>query len=214
MNTVIAIIVLLVQTAGGTMTEPPETILDGIRALELTEEETRDAETARLAALAQAEADRKAKAAAAAKPKPKPAPAPTPDPAPAPQPPSTCGNGYKDVVFNPCPDDIANTQQWLGAVQGQWSGGHVNIAMCVLYGESRGKAGVTNASGARGLFQLMPNWADNAWLGSEGISYAAFLDGATNIAVAKLVWDKQGWGAWAAYGRGYVQDCIAKQAFV
>ena len=129
---------------------------------------------------------------------------------------ATCGNGVYDTKFNPCADQYNATSQWLPLVAGHFSDlGHdnVNIAMCVLYGESRGNPSVTNHIGARGLFQIMPNWADNAWAGTSGISYADLLVPELNVFTARKVYDKQGWGAWSAYGRGYVQDCIGMNAF-
>lgn len=129
---------------------------------------------------------------------------------------SNCGNGIYDTKFNACSDEYNRTHQWLPLVAGQfWDTSYedVIIAMCVLYGESRGRPDVTNHVGARGLFQIMPNWADNAWAGTEGISYADLLTPEHNVFVARQVWEKQGWGAWSAYSRGYVQDCISMNAF-
>ena len=131
---------------------------------------------------------------------------------------ANCGNGIYDTKFAACPDAYNRTHGWIGLVQKHWwdtgnGSEDVAIALCVIYGESRGKPDITNSIGARGLFQIMPNWANNAWLGSDGISYADFYDPETNIMVARMVWDKQGWGAWSAYGRGYVQDCINMNAY-
>lgn len=127
-----------------------------------------------------------------------------------------CGNGVYDTSFNPCPDQYNAVHGWLPLVAGQfWDTSHedVVIAMCVLYGESRGRADVTNSIGARGLFQVMPNWADNEWAGTAGISYGDLLTPEANVFAARKVFDKQGWGAWSAYRRGYVQDCISINAF-
>lgn len=127
-----------------------------------------------------------------------------------------CGNDVTDTKFDPCPEQYNATHGWLPLVAGHFgdiSHDDTIIAMCVLYGESRGTPDVTNGSGARGLFQIMPSWADNEWAGTAGISYADLLDPEHNVYVARKVWDKQGWGAWSAYGRGYVQDCISMNAF-
>lgn len=113
--------------------------------------------------------------------------------------------------------DWWKTGQWLPLVAGHFSdlgATHVNIAICVVYGESRGTHDVTHSgSGARGLFQILPGWADNAWAGTQGISYADFLVPELNVFVARKVWDKQGWGAWSAYRRAYVQECIVEGWF-
>lgn len=116
--------------------------------------------------------------------------------------------------FDPTPEDYARTAQWFSVVEDHFPASEVNTAMCVMYGESRGTEDVTNHIGARGLFQIMPNWADNAWAGTEGISYSDLLDGPTNVFVARKVYDKQGWDAWSAYSRAYIKDCIAQEGFM
>ena len=129
---------------------------------------------------------------------------------------ASCGNGLYDTKFDPCPEQYNAVHGYLPLVQGHfWDTSYEDaiIAMCVMYGESRGTADVTNSIGARGLFQIMPNWADNAWAGTEGITYDMLLIPEYNVFVARKVWEKQGWDAWSAYRRGYVQDCININAF-
>ena len=129
---------------------------------------------------------------------------------------ATCGNGLYDTKFDPCPEQYNRTAQWLELVAYHFQGvthQDMKIAMCVLYGESRGRPDVTNSIGARGLFQIMPNWADNEWAGTAGITYDMLLDPNYNVFAARKVFDLQGWGAWSAYSRGYVQDCISMNAF-
>lgn len=71
-------------------------------------------------------------------------------------------------------------------------------ALCLMELESAGDPDARNAvSGASGLMQVMPFWA-----GHFGYSPSDLFNPWTNLEVAAVIRDKQGWGAWSPYGRG------------
>jgi len=89
-----------------------------------------------------------------------------------------------------------NVEDWRGLV-GEWFS-DVDRAMCVIDWESSGDPDAINpASGATGLFQIMPFWADHF-----GVTVTDLKDPALNVRLASLILKAQGWGAWSAVTRG------------
>lgn len=74
----------------------------------------------------------------------------------------------------------------------------VSRALCLMELESAGDPGAKNpTSGASGLMQVMPFWA-----GHFGYSSSDLFDPWTNLEVAAVIRDQQGWDAWSPYVRG------------
>lgn len=69
----------------------------------------------------------------------------------------------------------------------QWT----NVAR-IMYRESRCQPTAHNRSGATGLMQIMPMWADDC-----GGSRADLYDGGFNLGCAVHILGVQGWSAWA-----------------
>lgn len=98
---------------------------------------------------------------------------------------------------------VSSTYRGMGSGVEQWRGlvgsyfPDVNRALCLMGYESGGNPNATSYAGARGLLQVMPFWAK-----SLGLSPDALYNPATNIKVAKYVYDQQGWWAWDPYKRG------------
>lgn len=74
-----------------------------------------------------------------------------------------------------------------GFTEGQWP----NVAR-IMYRESRCQPGAYNPSGASGLMQIMPMWADDCGLGR-----AQLLEAWPNLRCAVHILHVQGWSAWA-----------------
>ena len=86
--------------------------------------------------------------------------------------------------------------QWRGLVGEFFS--DVDRAMCVLDWESSGDPDAVNpTSGASGLFQIMPFWADHF-----GVSRDSLFTPSVNVRIAAKVLSAQGWNAWSAVTRG------------
>lgn len=62
----------------------------------------------------------------------------------------------------------------------------------IMYRESRCDPGAYNPSGATGLMQIMPMWADDC-----GGTRTDLYDPAFNLACARHILTVQGWAAWA-----------------
>ncbi len=74
----------------------------------------------------------------------------------------------------------------------------VERAMCLMGKESGGDPEARNpSSGAAGLMQVMPFWADKF-----GYSYDELFDPGINLWAARQIRDEQGWRAWSPYLRG------------
>lgn len=62
--------------------------------------------------------------------------------------------------------------------------------------ESGGDTRAQNPSGASGLMQVMPSWADE-YLAVTGLPfYDGRFDGAANLRFAAWLWSTGGWGHW------------------
>lgn len=64
----------------------------------------------------------------------------------------------------------------------------------IMFRESHCQPGAHNPSGASGLTQVMPMWADDC----GGVPSDLF-DPAFNLRCAHHVWEVSGWGAWSTY---------------
>lgn len=71
------------------------------------------------------------------------------------------------------------------------------IATAVALAESEGKTNARNPSGARGLWQIMPNTAR-----AVGADYNRLDDPQYNANTAFRVYKLQGWGAWSTFNSG------------
>jgi len=85
--------------------------------------------------------------------------------------------------------------QWFDlAVEQGWPLEQWPTMARVMWGESRCDPDAYNRSGATGLMQVMPMWADDC-----GGAPADLYDPAFNLACALHVHEAQGWTAWSAY---------------
>jgi hypothetical protein len=89
----------------------------------------------------------------------------------------------------------ASVEAWRPLVAANFPAAAVEAMLCLMHHESRGDPNAVNpSSGAAGLFQIMPFWWDH--YGGDR------FDPATNVAVARLIWDQQGYAAWSPWNRG------------
>ncbi len=80
-----------------------------------------------------------------------------------------------------------------------WPADLVDFALCLIRYESQGKPGALNASGAAGLFQIMPGW----WNGELPAKYRGDrFDPVTNSRAAYYIYDSQGRRAWSVVASG------------
>jgi hypothetical protein len=90
----------------------------------------------------------------------------------------------------------SSVEQWRGLVGSYFPANQVNTALCVMRYESGGNPNANNSrSTAIGLMQILAS----LWGPVYGVSHEQLKDPNTNMRVARGVWDRQGWGAWAAY---------------
>jgi soluble lytic murein transglycosylase-like protein len=88
--------------------------------------------------------------------------------------------------------------RWSGLVAAHFAPEDRDRVLCLMGHESGGNPTAVNpSSGASGLMQVMPFWADH-----YGYARSALFDPAVNLRVARLIRDSQGWTAWAPYNRG------------
>lgn len=88
-----------------------------------------------------------------------------------------------------------NVEQWRGLVSAYFT--QVDLALCVMSGESGGNPNAYNPSGASGLFQVMDWWAPEF-----GYTATDLFDPEVNTYVASQILAIQGWTAWAVYNKG------------
>ena len=86
-----------------------------------------------------------------------------------------------------------NVEQWRNLVAAYFPADQVDHALRVMQCESGGNPNAYNPSGASGLMQVLASWADNF-----GLTPAQLFDPATNLQVARYLWDDGGWGHWNA----------------
>jgi hypothetical protein len=88
-----------------------------------------------------------------------------------------------------------DVEQWRPLVLAYFGSERVNTALCIMKHESGGNPNAQNPhSSAAGLFQIMGFW----WDKYGGNRY----DPETNVALARKIYDQQGWNAWNPYKRG------------
>ena len=88
-----------------------------------------------------------------------------------------------------------DTEQWRTLVAQYFQPEQVDTMLCLMQHESGGNPNADNPnSSAAGLFQIMGFW----WDKYGGNPY----DPETNVALARVIYDQQGYGAWNPYGRG------------
>lgn len=74
----------------------------------------------------------------------------------------------------------------------------VDRVMCLMERESGGDPEARNpSSGASGLMQVMPSWADVFGYEPEDLYHPV-----VNLWIASRILEQQGWGAWTPYLRG------------
>ncbi len=96
------------------------------------------------------------------------------------------------IVFSPRPVSSPGVEQWRTLVTTHFPAESVETMLCIMWYESRGDPGAQNpTSSAAGLFQIMGFW----WDKYGGDRY----DPETNTALARIIYDKQGYGAWNPY---------------
>ncbi len=99
----------------------------------------------------------------------------------------------------------AAVEQWRPLVAGQFPPEQVEMAMCVIYGESRGEPGARNpSSGAAGLWQFIPDTWDRMvrpHLGGPSYAEGGPYDPELSTLYAAWLWAAEGWGQWSAAGR-------------
>ena len=89
-----------------------------------------------------------------------------------------------------------NVEQWRDLVAAYFPADAVDRMLRIMACESGGSPSAKNSrSGASGLLQIMPFWADHF-----GIARSDLFDADTNVRIARKVWDQQGFGAWACKG--------------
>jgi soluble lytic murein transglycosylase-like protein len=92
-----------------------------------------------------------------------------------------------------------NWEQWRPLVAEHFPGELTSTAVCLLRHESGGNPKAKNpTSSARGLFQIMAS----VWAPTFGVSYDSLYDPELNVALARRIYDIQGWGAWSPWNRG------------
>ena len=86
---------------------------------------------------------------------------------------------------------------WRPLVVAAFPASQVETAMCVMRGESGGNPDAENASGASGLFQIMPFWAHE-----YGLPYEALFIPEANVNLAAALQRDKGWDEWSVWNRG------------
>jgi hypothetical protein len=85
--------------------------------------------------------------------------------------------------------------EWVGTSRvAGFSDDELPIVQTLMWRESRCDPGAHNASGASGLMQVMPMWADDC-----GGTPAQLLEPQFNLTCARHVFEVQGWQAWSTY---------------
>ncbi len=88
-----------------------------------------------------------------------------------------------------------NVEQWRSLVAAHFPADQVDRALCIMSYESGGNQYAQNPhSSAAGLFQIMGFW----WDTYGGNRY----DPETNVTLARIIYNQQGWNAWNPYKRG------------
>ena len=78
------------------------------------------------------------------------------------------------------------------ALDAGWTSAQWETLNWIMAHESNCDPGAHNPSGASGLLQIMPMWADDCGGGS-------LFDPWFNLSCGLYVYGQQGWGAWSVY---------------
>jgi hypothetical protein len=91
-----------------------------------------------------------------------------------------------------------NSAMWRPLVDVYFDSDDVDRVMCLMGYESGGNPNARNRkSGAAGLMQVMPWWAE-----VHGYEVDDLYDPGINLWIASQILDQQGWSAWSPYLRG------------
>lgn len=92
----------------------------------------------------------------------------------------------------------SDVEAWRPLAAGHFEPGDVDRVLCLIEHESGGNAAARNSSsGASGLLQVMPFWADE-----YGVSRSDLFEPDINLWISRKIRDTQGWTAWSPYNRG------------
>ncbi len=92
----------------------------------------------------------------------------------------------------------SNAEQWTDLVSHYFDAGDVDRVICLIAKESGGNPDALNPkTGASGLMQVMPFWAEAASIDSERL-----FEPQVNLWLARSILEIQGWSAWSPYRRG------------
>jgi hypothetical protein len=92
----------------------------------------------------------------------------------------------------------SDAERWRALVSVYFDAGDVERVICLMEKESGGNPGARNrSSGASGLMQVMPSWAD-----VFGYTPDQLFDPTVNLWISSQIREQQGWGAWTPYLRG------------
>jgi soluble lytic murein transglycosylase-like protein len=90
----------------------------------------------------------------------------------------------------------SGVEQWRGLVSSY--GWDVEIALCLMSYESGGNPNAQNrSSGASGLMQVLPSWADNF-----GYTPADLFIPEVNLSISYALYLDGGWNHWSPWKRG------------
>jgi soluble lytic murein transglycosylase-like protein len=88
--------------------------------------------------------------------------------------------------------------RWRDLVEVYFDSDDVERVICLMESESGGNPNARNqSSGASGLMQVMPGWAD-----LFGYTPDDLFDPTVNLWIASQIRRDQGWAAWTPYQRG------------
>ena len=128
---------------------------------------------------------------------------PPPPQEPDPKPNSEPDTQVAEVLVTPSPSADtgmgSGVEQWRSLVTSYFGDvGGTEVALCLMGHESGGNPNATNpSSGASGLMQVLPSWAD-----TFGVTRDALYDPATNLSISRALYDDGGWGHWSPWNRG------------
>lgn len=106
---------------------------------------------------------------------------------------------FVSSVYRGMGNQTTDVERWRALAEAYFPS-EVDLALCVMKWESGGNPDARNTtSGASGLWQVMPFWAD-----SFGLAQGAVMlyEPGVNAWVASEILRIQGWTAWSAYNRG------------
>jgi hypothetical protein len=93
---------------------------------------------------------------------------------------------------------LSGVERWGPLVATYFQPEDVERTLCLMDFESSGDPEARNPiSGASGLMQVMPFWADHF-----GYDTDALFDPQVNLEISAWIRDRHGWNAWSPYRRG------------